>query len=472
MRSGLVLARQSRDFTAKIEVQGLAEGKDYQFWFETGDGKRSPVGRFRTLPSGPLDRLTLAAACCQLYQGGFFNAMAAIARLERLDAVIHLGDYIYEYGADYPVPGGAVPERIPDPPHETVTLSDYRRRHAQCKRDPDLQAAHARAAFICVWDDHEMADNDWVQGAANHQPEGEGSWLARKAAALQAYFEWMPIREPRDPASPESIFRSFRFGDLASLFMLETRLFARSQPPAKWNSSANVTDLAAALEEIRSPGRELLGATQQQWLTNGLAASVRQGQTWQILGNQVIMAQVKGPDLEKRLGAAGFAKLVSGLAPPLQKAIRGRVRAFEAGIPFNPDSWDGYPAARQRLYQSFRDSGSVPLVLSGDSHAFWANNLAGSGGDLVARELGVSAVSSPGYGDVLPRLGLGPMLAAENADIFACDQSAKGFILIELTKSGLTADFMAVQTVKQRVPDVASAGSFEAEPHGPLRHRE
>ena len=197
-RSGRVTARAAADHTAKVEATGLAPGRDYHFWFTAPDGTCSPVGRFRTLPQGKVDRLVIAIASCQLYPGGLFNAYADMAALPQLDAVLHLGDYIYEYGADgYGADIGRKLGRLPDPPHEIVALDDYRRRHAQVKSDPDMQAAHARAAFICVWDDHEVANDGWVGGAENHDPATEGDWTARKAAAMQAYFEWMPIRDPR-----------------------------------------------------------------------------------------------------------------------------------------------------------------------------------------------------------------------------------------------------------------------------------
>jgi phosphodiesterase/alkaline phosphatase D-like protein len=158
-----------------------------------------------------------------LYGGGLFNVYDAIAKQPTLDAVLHLGDYIYEYGADgYGADIARKIGRIVEPSHEILTLTDYRQRHAQVKRDANMQAAHARAAFICVWDDHEVANDDWIGGAENHDPAKEGDWKARKAAAMQAYFEWMPIRDPLPGRPWEAINRSFEFGDLATLAMVET----------------------------------------------------------------------------------------------------------------------------------------------------------------------------------------------------------------------------------------------------------
>ena len=200
-RAAGLKASAERDFTVKhdLDGQGLAPGQDYFYRFVAGEVV-SPVGRVRTLPEGATPELTLGVVSCQLYPGGLFNAYDALSKLERLDAVVHLGDYIYEYGAaadDYGMTSGAALNRAPQPPHEIVTLADYRTRHAQYKTDPDLQAAHARAPFICVWDDHEVANDTWMTGAENHQPATEGDFATRKAAALRAYYEWMPIREPK-----------------------------------------------------------------------------------------------------------------------------------------------------------------------------------------------------------------------------------------------------------------------------------
>ena len=221
------LTEAGRDWTVKIEADGLKPGRDYWYRFRTPDAV-SPTGRFRTLPVGKTRDVVLATVSCALWSSGLFNAYEALSKEARLDAVVCLGDYIYEYGAapnDYGMNvGGAKIGRLPDPPHETVTLDDYRRRHAQAKTDPDLQAAHARAAWICTYDDHEIANDPWMGGAQNHNPDkGEGSWADRKAAALRAFYEWMPIREPKRGRTREQVYRSFRFGDLVALHMLESR---------------------------------------------------------------------------------------------------------------------------------------------------------------------------------------------------------------------------------------------------------
>ena len=446
LKSGQVVARAAADHTVKIELTGLKPGQEYQYWFSLPGGTRSPTGRLRTLPVGPTDRLVLAVASCQLYPGGFFNAYADMAKLERLDAVVHLGDYIYEYGPDgY---GGDIGKRIgrlPLPAKETVTLTDYRRRHAQVKADPDMQAAHARAAFICVWDDHESANDGWLGGAEEHDPATEGEWKARKAAAMQAYFEWMPIRDPRPGRPWEAINRSFEFGDLATLAMLETRLLARSEQVAPKGAAPGPDQYAATLAERALPERELLGPIQLDWLGKILRASVTARKPWQLLGSQVVMARVAGPDLEKEMGPERFGALLARIPEAWRARIRASVAGYRAGLPFNFDSWDGYPPARERLYGMLRTAGAQPLVLSGDSHAAWANDLYDGSGELVGAEIGTTAITSPSYGALLP--GLGAMLAKVNREVAFCDQDSKGYTLLTITRDTAKADYVAVSTI-------------------------
>ena len=385
---------------------------------------------------------------CQLYPGGLFNAYDAIAKTERLDAVVHLGDYIYEYGADgYGTKIGHELNRLPEPAHEIVTLADYRQRHAQVKRDPDMQAAHARAAFICVWDDHEVANDDWIGGAENHQPATEGDWGKRKAAAMQAYFEWMPIRDPRPGQPWAAINRSFEFGDLATLVMLETRLLARSKQVAAAKGEAPQPDeYASMMAERARPERELLGAGQLGWIERTLAASVKAGTPWQVIGNQVVMARIDGPELEKQMGPQGYAKLTERLTEGERARLGEAQASYRAGLPLNFDSWDGYPAARERLYAAFRRAGSRPVVVSGDSHAAWANDLYDASGKLVAAEFAGTSVTSPSWGDMMP--GIGREIAAANPKVVRfCDQDDKGYLYLTLTRDTATARYMTVSTV-------------------------
>jgi alkaline phosphatase D len=444
--SGEVIARASADHTAKVDVAGLEAGREYHYWFTAPDGTPSPRGRFRTLPQGAVEEVVLAVASCQLYPGGLFNAWADVARLERLDAVVHLGDYIYEYGeAGYGGDIGRRLGRLPDPPHEILSLADYRRRHAQVKSDPQLQAAHARAAFICVWDDHETANDAWIGGAENHQSDSEGDWAARKAVAMQAYFEWMPIRDPDPLRAREAIFRAFEFGDLATLAMVETRLLARHRAAASKGDAPPAEAIAALLAERERPERELLGRGQGAWLEGVLAESVAAQKPWQVLGNQVVMARVPGPDLEALMGAAAYAEMRAAMPAQYRDQIDRSLAGYRMGVPFNLDAWDGYPHARERLYDLFAHAGSRPIVLSGDSHAAWSNNLHDAAGRLAAVEAGCTAISSPSYGSILP--GLGQWLTAGAEEVIYCDQDNKGYALLTLTPEEARVDHITVSTV-------------------------
>ncbi|MEN3746016.1 alkaline phosphatase D family protein [Sphingomonas sp. HF-S3] len=438
--SGKATARTAADHTVKVELTRLRPGQDYWYRFAIEGGETSPVGQFRTLPTGSVDQLVLAVASCQLYSGGLFNAYADMAALPRLDAVLHLGDYIYEYGAEgYGVEIGSKLGRLPDPPHEIVSLADYRRRHAQVKADADMQAAHARAAFICVWDDHEVANDGWIGGAENHDPATEGDWGARKAAAMQAYFEWMPIRDPKPGRPWEAINRSFEFGNLATLAMVETRLLARSKQAEVKGGTPDPAEFASIMAERARPEREMLGAEQQRWLEGVLAKSVKSGKPWQLLGNQVVMARVAGPDL------SGHADRIARLPEMYRDRLAAAVVGYKAGLPFNLDAWDGYPPARERLYAAFRRAGTRPIVLAGDSHAAWANDLYDDAGTLVASEFGATAITSPSYGSLLP--GLGKPLAEANREVAYCDQDGKGYTLVTLTPGHATAEFVTVSTI-------------------------
>jgi alkaline phosphatase D len=449
-------ARASRDWTIKhdLDGQGLKPGTDYWYRF-VANGVTSPVGRTRTLPVGATRDVVLAVASCSLYSNGYFNAYDAIANLPRVDAVLHLGDYIYEYGGaptDYGMNSPVAAGRMPDPLHEIVTLEDYRRRHARYKSDPHLQAAHARAPWIVVWDDHETTNDSWQGGAQNHNPtSGEGDWAARKAAALKAYYEWMPIREPASGKQAEASWRSFQFGDVATLLMTETRLTARSEQldyardlPVKDGKP----DVPAFAAKWNAADRRLLGDGQANWLAQEVATSVKTGSAWQVLGNQIVMARVAGPNLLKLIGPERFEATLAKLPDYVRGRIRQGVALSELGLPYNLDSWDGYPAARERLYAMFKEAGARPIVLSGDSHSFWANELFdASGHRRVAAEFGTTGITSPGYGDILPGLPLGEAFAERNAEVVYADPAAKGFVLLTLEHGKATADMVAVSTI-------------------------
>ena len=474
-RASGLKASAERDFTVKhdLDGHGLAPGQDYFYRFVAGEVV-SPVGRVRTLREGATADLTLGVVSCQLYPGGLFNAYDALSKLERLDAVVHLGDYIYEYGAaadDYGMTSGAALDRAPQPPHEIVTLADYRTRHAQYKTDPDLQAAHARAPFICVWDDHEVANDTWMTGAEDHQPATEGDFATRKAAALRAYYEWMPIREPKAGTLKEAINRSFDFGDLASLTMVETRLLARGQQMtfADIPKTAEGAPDVAAFEALRqAPDRDLLGEAQRRWVGETLSRSKAAGRPWQIIGNQVIMARVKGPDISRMMPAEQVQQMVATLPADVRPQVEAAIQLFKLGLPFNLDSWDGYPAGRERLYETFAAAGVSPVVLAGDSHAFWVNELHDRAGARRAIEFGTSSISSPSPGDHVGGLPLGAALSAANPEVKFCDQTAKGYVLLTVTRERMTGELWAVSTIMAKPYELKRLKTFVVTPDGDL----
>lgn len=313
---GSAPATAARDHTMKVDVAGLAPATTYYYRF-AALGEHSAIGRTRTLPVGPTPRLRLAFASCSNIAFGHFNAYAAIARRPDLAAVLHLGDYLYEY-ANGTYGDGTALGRSPEPDREIVTLSDYRTRHAQYKRDPDSREMHRQHPLIAVWDDHESANDSWFGGADNHDPDaGEGSWADRKAAAMRAWREWMPVREIHADGSSR-IFRSFRFGDLADLVMLDTRLVGRDRPAA----SPDEHDV------MRDPARTLLGVEQEAWLHRQLSRSRADGTLWRILGQQV----------------------------PMSTLVDGH------GETFMTDKWDGYAATRDRLFDHLEREGIGDLV--------------------------------------------------------------------------------------------------------------
>ncbi len=456
---GSTSTNAGRDFTVKADAAGLMPDTAYVYRFRAR-GITSVTGRTRTLPL-KTDKVVMAVVSCSLYSNGYFNAYRAIAELDRVDAVVHLGDYIYEYGAgatDYGMGNGRMLNRAPEPPHEIVTLDDYRTRHAQYKRDDDLQAAHARAPWICVFDDHEICNNPWTGGAENHNPEkGEGDWYVRKAAALKAYREWMPIRDPSPGQLSEAIYRSFRFGSLAELIMLETRLLGRSKQldyQKDLKVTDGVADYAAFRTALNDPARQLFGAEQRGWLAATLQSSVEAGMRWQVLGNQVIMAKVAGPDLVKLFGKDTITSVLAALPETTRTQLQAMIGLFSQDdpMPYNLDSWDGYPAERERLYDMITAAGARAVVVSGDSHTAWANQLHDASGNPVAVELGVTAVTSPTkwFDAWLPDLEFAKTLADQNAEVIAADDSHNGFVRLTLTEDAAVGEWMSLDTIIDR----------------------
>lgn len=465
-KSGQGVTGPSRDWTVKVDAGGLDAGRAYTFEFEA-NGVTSPMGRTATLPTGPTKEAVMAVASCSLYPNGYFNAYEAMAKLDRLDLVLHLGDYIYEYGGpdSYGMNSPVAAERPHDPAREIISLDDYRRRHAQYKSDPQLQAAHARAPWIVVWDDHETANDAYETGAQNHQPQTEGDWGERKARAIKAYYEWMPIREPADGGP--AIQRSFQYGDLMSLFMLETRITARDQQLSydrDLPAPGGPAELAAFRAKLNDPGRRMMAQDQADWLAAGLKDSVKAGRPWQVIGNEVVMGRLMAPSLKKELGEARLAEVMAQESESSRKRLTRLEQLAQLGLPYGLDMWDGYPADRERVYDAIKAAGAHAIVLAGDSHAFWANELHDKDERRVGVEFGTTAITSPGGGDAIKSFPVGEVFASANKDVVFADQASKGFLLLTLTHEEAKAELMAVSTILSKGFETKPVKTFRVKP--------
>ena len=402
----------ARDFTVKVDVTGLAPATTYYYRFEAL-GARSVVGRTRTLPAAGAGRLRLALASCSNYPYGYFNAYARIAERTDLDLVLHLGDYIYDYHQGRYFDPDLAKDRAVDPPTEILALADYRKRYALYRTDADLQAAHQQHPFVCVWDDHEIANNAWRDGADNHQPD-EGDYHARRAAAYQAYLEWLPVRESASARQP-LLYRSFAIGDLADLVMLDTRVIGRDQQVDRQNVLG-----------VEDPRRSILGPGQEGWLEGELVESARAGTRWQLLGQQVMFAPQ---------AAAGAASM-------------------------NADSWDGYRVSRSRVFDMVeRHKVQNFVVFTGDVHSSWAYDLPRGMSDAYDPATGKASL---GVEIVCPAVSSPTPFTQENAaerlatvmkarpHLKFMDGLSRGYVVVEVTRERLQADWWLLDSVKTR----------------------
>ena len=444
----------SRDHTVKVIAEDLAPGRDYFYRFRS-DGVYSPTGRTKTLPEGRIDELVIAVTSCSNYQFGFFNAYEAIADDAAVDIVVHLGDYIYEYDENsYGGPVGQTIGRVHNPRHEMVSLADYRQRHAQYKADENSRAMHARHPLIATWDDHETTNNPWTGGAQNHQPD-EGDWLERRRISLQAYYEWMPVRDPSPGGSREELWRHFKFGDLVSLITLESRHTARSKQIEISDYQDELTSPAAAEDfytnVVGDESRRLLSEKLEDFLRVELKESVESGTRWRVIANQTILAKVKAPKLA---GDAVFQE-TREQADDASRGLLDMLTGFgNLELAANMDAWDGYPAARERFYRIAEDANARDLlVITGDTHIFWQNTLASASGTAMGVELGTSAVSSPrGFyqlGDAATRR-FDQLTIAQNDSVDWMDGRFRGYIRLSLNRQDASAEFIAVNNIESR----------------------
>lgn len=428
---GTVTTDAARDFTVKVDVGGLATGCPYYYRFSHGE-TLSPQGRTNTLPDH--GRLKLGAAACSNYPAGYFHAYADMAGHD-LDAVLHLGDYIYEYGlGGYASDRALDMGRLPVPPHKLETLDDYRRRYRQYRRDPDLQALHARHPFICVWDDHEIRNGTYRDGSDDYDGAPEG-FAALRGAAIQAYHEWLPIRLT-NPARPDRIFRGVSLGKLGRLSMLDARHYARTPIPKR-------ADLARGIF-----GAEVLGAEQEDWLRAETEAAG--DAPWHLIGQQFLVSRFLTPDL-------------APLLHPQARVSPAFVENSKYGLILLPDSWGGYPRARQKFMDILAAGKATPVVLSGDIHTALAGDLRDSEGRGFGAELVCGSVTSPGLSDVLPSRetgGVAQGFIERNNGLVYVDGAKRGWLKLDMTKRRLTAQWHFVSTVHDKAHRRIAGPSF------------
>jgi len=423
--SGNADAVAARDHTAKITLGGLEPNHWYFYRFVAADGSKSCVGRTRTMPTGRVARFNIAVFSCSNMGFGWFNAYADAARDAEIDLAVHVGDYFYEYGpGTYPTADHTVPGREMLPTHEAYQLADYRLRYASYRADAALQRLHQVVPWIAMWDDHEIANDPWVGGAENHQSATEGDWEVRKAAAIQAYREWMPVSD--------APYRSYEIGDLASIALPETRITGRSKQLELGPILRTPGDQTAALIAFRdgpwqAADRTLMGAAQEAWLYDHFRQSVRAGKRWQILAQQVIVGNIRQPS-----EAAGW---VAQDAPDYVRQRAANAAAASAvGLPAGLDSWDGYPAARHRLLAAAQSAGANLVTLSGDSHNAWAFDLT-DGGHAAGVEFAGQSVTSSGLESYIPAppAVLAAALRRTNPDLKWVDTARRGYMAVTVT---------------------------------------
>jgi alkaline phosphatase D len=434
------MATADSDFTVSVDVAGLEPGTHYWYRFREPGGEWSPTGRTNTLPAGNVHEVRFAVVSCAKFNSGFFNGYARIAERDDLDFVLHLGDYIYEASQTPPAtqtPGADIGRPF-EPRNECVTLADYRTRYAQYHADPDTQAMHAMHPLLSTLDDHEFADGAWREGADNHKPERDGPWADRRAAAIRARMEWLPVRLP-DPTEPDRFFRSVALGGLADLFIIDTRS-RRDQPVAGPAAS--------------DPSRSQLGTRQREWLFDGLRGSSAK---WRVLGNASILGHTWTPHVTQELrDGLVWLKLTNAEGGP------------------DADQWDGYPYERDLLLQHLARENTV--VLSGDVHVGMALELERDSepGKWIAPEFVTASLTSQnlddktGWGYRIKSPVVERELMAALPNILWCDLDSHGYMVADVTPERFRIEWWFVDTVLQRTSNERLAASAEVRPGSPL----
>ena len=436
------------DFLAK---QYCDSDKGFFYRFRAGSSI-SEIGKSKTFSKNTVSA-KIGVFSCSNFPAGYFNAYQAAAEKNDLDLWLHLGDYLYEYPmGGYATENAEKLGRAPIPTHEMITLSDYRQRHAQYKLDQGSIALHKHAPLIAVWDDHEFSNDAWKRGAENHSEDGsEGDFYARRSAAIKAYYEWMPIREQQNK---RRIFRDFKIGKLMHLIMLDTRQFGRDKQiqPKDYLSKSGFYQ-AKFYNDLNSEYRELLGAEQFSWIEDKILNS---NAAWTIFGQQVLMTKLKFPDISKILKAEEIPDF-----------LKPYLRLLGLGIPSNLDAWDGYPAARNKLYKLMKNAKKKFISLAGDTHNSWVSELENQSGEKVGIELGAPSVTSPGITDVLnlDENNFVDSIVKLNKELQWMNPSKRGYLFLDCTDSKIIASFNFIKELENINSEISSSQSF-------LIHRE
>lgn len=431
--SGQATTGPDRDHTVKIDATGLRPATRYWYRFTWGEHE-SPVGCTTTAPEpdATVDHLSIGVVSCANWQAGHFTSYRHLAERDDLDLVVHLGDYLYEYEpGKYSWGHEWIDVRRHDPPRETVSLEDYRRRHAQYKTDPDLQALHARVPWVVTWDDHEVADGWWSDGAFEHQGS-EGSFKARRAAAQRAYDEWMPVRlsGTAQPGDGVRMYRDLRFGGLVHLSMLDLRSYRDDRVGAD----------DPALDDGK---RSITGVDQREWLLDTLSESSAQ---WKLVGNPVMMAPVLMPP---RPPAERYAMSQVTTLLPLRKSEP------------NTDTWAGFRRDRERVLDHVRDERIRDVVfLTGDVHTSWATEVETDDGTPVAGEFVCPSITSNNIDDFMgtaPRtvsLALEAAIQDVNPAVRWVNLDEHGYCVLDVTPERALMEWYAISD--RRDPDATS----------------
>jgi alkaline phosphatase D len=439
-QKGVIYTSAAVDFTLKVDVSNLLPATTYYYQFLSAN-QGSGTGRTKTLPSQGADvsKFKIAVFSCSNLPQGYFHGYNHAANRNDLDLALHVGDYLYEY-ANKEYGDGSVfnPARIPLPDKEMVSLEDYRLRHATYRADKDLQAATRNVPWILVWDDHEITNDAWFGGAENHDPDqGEGPWYTRRATAVRAYFEWIPIRPVRMD-SKDRIYRSFSVGNLAEIIMLDTRLIGRSE-------QANATDWKTIYDRSRS----ILGADQEEFVKKTLSASKENNLKWRVLGNQV-------PIAPRWLGSFQAPNTVIG----------------------SVDKWEGYPESRYRILEHlWTNDINNTVAVTGDVHSAWVmdnplmpynswgrtyNQTTGAG-SLMVECVGTAVTSPPAYraNGTMSRIVEQRYLDANPHHKYVNLQD-NGYFTLELTQEKIKCEYVFTSDITKPTYTATVGPAFES----------